>query len=142
MASATESQAGQERAPGRRVVVLAQDLIWATRLVSLVEAGGGHGKHAKTMREFDRETRCADRAIVDLTARNYDPIAAVEHGTSAGLDVICVGQHEEVSLRRRALAAGATRVLTYNQMHRHGGDFVGDWLARGDGGSGGRERRS
>jgi hypothetical protein len=128
----TDRARGRPNAAVPRVVVLAQDLIWATRLVSLVEAAGGHGKHARTMPEFDREAAAAARAIVDLTARNYDPIAAIERGTAAGLEVIGVGQHDDVSLRRRALAAGAARVLTYNQMHRRGAALVGDWLARVD----------
>lgn len=114
------------------MVVLAQDLIWATRLVSLVQAAGGDGTHARTMPEFDREAGGADGAIVDLSARSYDPVAAIERGVAAGLEVIGVGQHDELSLRRRALAAGATRVVTYNQMHRRGAALLGDWLARVD----------
>ncbi len=121
----------REAVDSRRIVVLAQDLIWATRLVSFVNAAGGDGRHVSTIPEFDREAGSACGAIVDLTARSYDPIAAVERGSSAGLEVICVGQHEEVALLRRALAAGATRVLTYNQMHRRGGAVVREWLAGG-----------
>ncbi len=126
----------------REVVVLAQDLIWATRLTSLVNAAGGHARQARTLGELERAARSVHGAIVDLTASSYDPIAAVESATSAELDVICVGQHEEVALRRRALAAGASRVLTYNQLHRRGSDLVAAWLARSDGASADGKGRS
>ena len=111
-----------------RVVVLADDLIWASRLTSLVKSAGAQASHAKSGQELDRHLADVDGAIVDLTARNYDPRAAVERGSSAKLEVICIGPHEDVELRRRAIAAGAVRVLTYNQVHTHGPTVIGRWL--------------
>ena len=49
--------------------------------------------------------------IVDLTARAYDGIAAIAEAHAAGRPVLAVGQHDDVALRRQALAAGADRVL-------------------------------
>jgi hypothetical protein len=133
----TEADAGsvaagtESRAPRiGHVVVLAEDLIWASRLTSLVKQAGAEATHARTARELDRDLAFAEGAIVDLTARNYDPVAAVERSRQAGRGVICIGPHEDVALRRRAIAAGATRVFTYNQVHTHGPALIGRWLGR------------
>lgn len=125
----TARQAEPRRQPRiGRVVVLAEDLIWASRLTSLVKSAGAEATHAKTAPELDRDLVSADGAIVDLTARNYDPVAAIERSRQADREVICVGPHEDVALRRRASAAGAARVLTYNQLHTHGPTLIGRWL--------------
>jgi hypothetical protein len=122
------------RAPALgHIVVLAQDLIWATRLLSLLKAAGADGKQAKTLREFEAELPQSDRAIVDLTASSYEPLEAVALAAHQGVDVVCVGQHEDLQMRRRAVAAGATRVWTYNQVHGHGPTLVGRWLTAADG---------
>jgi hypothetical protein len=113
-----------------RVVVLAEDLIWASRLTSLVKRAGAEATHATTASELDRDLVSAAGAIVDLTARNYDPVAAIERSRQAKREVICVGPHEDVALRRRAFAAGAMRVLTYNQVHSHGPTLIGRWLGQ------------
>jgi hypothetical protein len=122
-----ESEPRRELRIGR-VVVLAEDLIWASRLTSLVKSAGAEATHARTARELDRDLVSADAAIVDLTARNYDPVAAIERSRHANREVICVGPHEDISLRRRAFAAGAARVLTYNQLHTHGPTLIGRWV--------------
>jgi CheY-like chemotaxis protein len=111
-----------------RVVVLADDLIWGSRLTSLVKSAGARARHVKSVEELDREIAATDAVMVDLTARNYDPIAAIERCRTAEREVICVGPHEDAELRRRALAAGAVRVLTYNQVHTHGPTVIGRWL--------------
>jgi DNA-binding NtrC family response regulator len=112
----------------RRVVVLADDLIWGSRLTSLVNSAGARARHVKSMEELDREIAATDAVMVDLTARNYDPIAAIERSRSLEREVICVGPHEDLDLRRRAIAAGAVRVLTYNKVHTHGPTVIGRWL--------------
>jgi hypothetical protein len=45
-----------------------------------------------------------DHVIVDLTARAYDGILAIAEAHAAGRPVLAVGQHDDVALRRRALA--------------------------------------
>lgn len=71
-----------------------------------------------------------DRVIVDLTARAYDGVAAVALAHDAGKPVLAVGQHDDVDLRRRALAAGADRVHPYRQLFDDGPRQLGRWLDR------------
>ena len=72
-----------------------------------------------------------DRVIVDLTARAYDGVAAIAAGHAAGRPVLAVGQHDDVELRRRALAAGADRVQTYRRLFEEGPRQIERWLAAG-----------
>jgi DNA-binding NtrC family response regulator len=111
-----------------RVVVVADDLIWGSRLTALVKSAGAQAIQARNAAELGRQLGSADGVIVDLTARSYDPIAAIENSRAAHRHVLSVGPHEDVELRRRAIAAGAVRVLTYNQVHTHGPTVIGRWL--------------
>ena len=47
----------------------------------------------------------------------------------AGRPVLAVGQHDDVELRRRALAAGASRVHPYRRVFEDGPRVIGAWLA-------------
>lgn len=114
-----------------RVVVLAQDLIWADRLTRAVEAAGGEPTRAGTISELDRAVAAADHAIVDLVARAYDPVAAVAIARSRGARVLAVGPHDDLPLRRQALAAGADRVLAYRKLFEDGPTTLRRWLALG-----------
>ncbi len=100
-----------------RVVVVADDLIWASRLRVAVERAG-----ASVARDQ------GDFAIVDLNGRTYDGLAEVAR-LAARRPTIAVGQHEDIDLRKRALAAGARRVFSYNKMATDGPRLVGDLLA-------------
>jgi hypothetical protein len=112
-----------------RVAVLAQDLVWADRLSRSVEAAGGEPARAKTAAELDRALVRADHAIVDLSARAYDPLAAIERARSLGARVLAVGPHDDVELRKRAFAAGADKVLAYRKLFEDGPATVERWLA-------------
>jgi hypothetical protein len=72
-----------------------------------------------------------DRVIVDLTARAYDGVNAVAIAHAVGKPVLAVGQHDDVELRRRALAAGADRVLPYRLVFEDGPRQMARWLATG-----------
>ena len=113
-----------------RVTVLADDLIWQTRLVDAAEAAGARVDRAKTARELDTALVCADALVVDLTARNYAPLAAITRATAVrpGIRVLAVGQHDDQALRRRAFAAGAERVLAYRKLFEDGPATLGRWL--------------
>ncbi len=113
-----------------RVAVLAQDLIWQDRLARAVEGAGGTPKRAKTAPEFDRALECADFAIVDLTARAYDPLVAIERARSHGAQVLAVGPHDDLKLRKQALARGAERVLAYRKLFEDGPATIATWLER------------
>jgi DNA-binding response OmpR family regulator len=69
-----------------------------------------------------------DRAIVDLTARAYDGIAAITAAASAGRPVLAIGQHDDRETRRRALDAGADRVLVYRKVFEDGPRLIAAWL--------------
>ena len=71
-------------------------------------------------------------AIVDMTARAYDPLAAIERARSAGARVLAVGQHDDHDLRKRALASGAERVYAYRKLFEDGPATVAGWMARGE----------
>ena len=113
------------------IAILAQDLIWSDRLARAVEAAGAKPERAKTAPEFDRALACADVAIVDLTARAYDPLAAIERARDRGIRVFAVGQHDDVDLRKRAFAHGAERVYAYRKLFEDGPGTIGGWLAAG-----------
>ena len=110
------------------IAVLAQDLIWQDRLARSVEAAGARPARAKTAQEFDRALVFADFAIIDLTARAYDPLVAIERARSAGARVFAVGQHDDLDLRKRALARGAERVYAYRKLFEDGPATIAGWL--------------
>ena len=67
-----------------RIAILAQDLIWSDRLARAVEAAGAVAARAKTASEFDAALERAEFAIVDLTARAYDAVTAIERAHATG----------------------------------------------------------
>lgn len=121
---------------GEHVLVLAQDLIWADRLARAVtEAGGVPTRLAGDAALIAALSEGAGAGppsflIVDLTARAYDPFAAIECARSAGTRCLAVGQHDDVAQRKRALAAGADRVLAYRKLFEDGPATIRTWLDR------------
>lgn len=118
---------------GPRVLVVADDLIWSTRLAALVEGAGGQTVRVRSSAALEASLAGADRALVDLTARAYDPVAVVERLTAAGLPVLAVGQHDDLVARRQVIAAGAERVYAYRKLHTDGPATIGAWLGEGAG---------
>ena len=114
--------------PAPRVVVLADDLIWATRLVDGIRRAGGDPVPARTEAAFASALDDADGALVDLTARAYDGLAALDAASRAGVPAVAVGQHDDAPLRRAAKDAGATRVYAYRALFEHGDRELGAWL--------------
>jgi hypothetical protein len=110
------------------VVVLADDLIWATRLADLVRGAGAVAVPVRSLPAFEEALGAVEGAIVDLTARAYDGVAAVALASAAGRRVLAVGQHDDPDLRRRAIAAGADRVHPYRRLFEDGPRQVGAWL--------------
>jgi hypothetical protein len=132
-----DAPAGDDRGPrgagasaGETVAVLADDLIWATRLVGQLRTLGTVPIRAGSAAAFDAvlAARIASRAVVDLTARAYDGVAMTRRAADAGLRVLCVGQHDDLDLRKAALAAGAERVFAYRKLFEDGHAALAAWL--------------
>jgi DNA-binding response OmpR family regulator len=112
-----------------RVAVLADDLIWATRLAGHLRAAGAEPITARDLATFVAALDGVSLAIVDLTARAYDGVEGVQRATDSGARVMAVGQHDDVELRKRALAAGAERVFAYRKLFEDGPRTLAAWLA-------------
>ena len=124
-------------APGaarvRTVTILADDLIWATRLSDAVRAAGAAPRPVRRLADLEAllggaaSSEGAD-VIVDLTARAYDGVAAIALATARGARVVAVGQHDDAAIRRAATDAGASKVFTYRALFEDGARLLGRWL--------------
>lgn len=123
-------------APAGPVLILADDLMWSTRLAGLVRAAGGDPVVVTTAPAFESAMPAARRVIVDTTTTRYDPIAAVALAAAAGRPVICVGQHDDHATRRAAISAGAERVYPYRTLAERGPATIAAWLGQEQTGSG------
>ena len=121
--------ADADAAAPRRILVLADDLIWSTRLVAHVRAADFGALSARDLESFRASLSGADGAIVDQTRRAYDGLAAVAAARDAGVPVLAVGQHDDHVLRRDALAVGADRVLAYRKLFDDGPATIARWMA-------------
>jgi len=111
----------------RTVAILADDLIWSTRLADAVRAAGAQ---PKVVRRFeDLERLLPVDVVIDLTARAYDGVAAIRAVTARGARVVAVGQHDDAALRKAATEAGASRVFTYRALFEDGPRLLERWLA-------------
>ena len=113
------------------IVIVADDLIWSTRLADLVRAVGDRPIVVRRMADAQRALPGARAAIVDLTSRAYDGVAAVKLAADYGLRVLCVGQHDDHELRKLALEAGAERVYAYRLLSERGLETLSRWLSIG-----------
>jgi DNA-binding response OmpR family regulator len=112
-----------------RILVLADDLIWATRLAGHVRACGAEPAPVRASAPFRDALASADGAIVDLTSLAYDGLAEIGAAREAGVRVLAVGQHDDHDLRRQAIAAGADRVLAYRKLFDDGPATIARWLS-------------
>ena len=112
------------------VAILGDDLIWSTRLSDAVTGAGATPKRVRRLADLEAALDAGvTLVIIDLTALAYDGVAAIAAATGAGARVLAVGQHDDLELRRRALAAGAERVLAYRKLFEDGPATVAAWLA-------------
>ena len=101
------------------VIVVADDLIWSSRLGAAVERAGATSVPARSTADLNRALRESVEetpVVIDLNGREYDGVDAVGVAAEEGHPVIAVGQHEDTKLRKRAVSAGAIRVFSYNKM--------------------------
>jgi hypothetical protein len=117
-----------EAASGPRIAIVADDLIWATRLADGVRAAGGVPVRARSAPALDAVISGLGGGVVDLTSRAYDGLAAVAALAAAGVPVIAVGQHDDVTLWRSAREAGAARVYAYRVLFERGDRELGAWV--------------
>ncbi len=129
------------------MVVVADDLMWSTRITEAVRRAGGTAVPLGTEEELDvaleayrlGDVNSISGAVVDLAARRFDGVAAIERVASARLPVIAVAEHDDQLTRARARKAGALRVFSYRKFFEDGTRLVEGWLAanepeRGSGG--------
>ena len=111
-----------------QVVVLADDLIWQTRLVGTLREVDAQPFAVRDLAAFADQLEAADAAIVDLTSLGYDPIAALRVAAGAGVPSLAVGQHDDMATRKEALDAGARRVFAYRKLFEDGPRTLARWL--------------
>jgi DNA-binding response OmpR family regulator len=109
-----------------RIAVIADDLIWATRLSAAVERAGAVPVRLGGMAELPAEP--CQGAIVDMALRAADGVAVIARLHAAGLPIIAVADHDDAPLRKRALAAGAGKVLAYRKLFEDGPAVIAAWL--------------
>jgi hypothetical protein len=114
---------------GPRVAVLADDLIWATRLCEIVRRAGGEPVRLASAALLRAALGTLDGCVVDLTARSYDGIVAVNVAALAHVPTVAVGQHDSADERRAARDAGAVHVYAYRAVFEHGDRDLGGWVA-------------
>ena len=117
----------------RTVAILADDLIWSTRLAEAVRAASGSPRPVRRLPDLEAvlaEPGAVPFVLVDLTARAYDGVAAIRLASGSGARVVAVGQHDDVETRKAALAAGAERVYAYRKLFEDGPRTLAAWLAR------------
>lgn len=112
-----------------RIAVVADDLIWATRLADGVRRAGAEPVPVRRAAAVDETLAAVDGVIVDTSARAYDPLAVLRTAAAGGVPAIAVAPHEAGTLIRDARAAGASRVHPYRALFEHGDEALARWLA-------------
>lgn len=133
-----------------RIALVADDLIWASRLTDAVRRAGaeprrvspaavlagdggdldngGHDPQARVAARPASATEGCDGAIVDTALMTADPMVVIAALHDLGLPVLAVANHDDVALRKRALAAGAGKVLAYRKLHDDGPATIAAWI--------------
>jgi hypothetical protein len=119
--------AGDGRPP--RIAIVADDLIWGTRLADAVRRLGAEPLPVRREAAVEGALAGAAGAIVDMTARAYDPLAVLRAAAAHAVPAIAVAPHDDLALRRAAKAAGASRVHPYRVLFERGERELTAWLA-------------
>jgi hypothetical protein len=139
-----------DTATGPLIAVIADDLIWASRLIAAVQQAGATpvrmGTDSDVEQAFDavvlEEADPFDPdapprlvgAIVDLFGHRYDGVEAVRRATVAGLPVVAITQHDDLETRKLARDAGALRVFSYSKFFQDGAALVRRWFVDAEAG--------
>ena len=113
--------------------------MWSTRITESIRRAGGSAVRLGSVEELAVAIEAYDLgeeptlggAVIDLNARRFDAVEAIEQVHRARLPVIAVAQHDDQVTRKRALKAGASRVFSYDKFFREGTRLVDDWLVPG-----------
>jgi phage terminase large subunit-like protein len=108
-----------------RLLVLADDLIWATRLEGQGRTLGADVQRFTTteplMTALAAEPATpGDLVAIDATARAYDAEAAVRAVAATGARVLALVQHDDPEGRASLVAAGAMRAMPYRALFERG----------------------
>ena len=109
------------------VLVVADDLIWESRLREAVDRAGAAAIVARSASEAEGSLMASlglRGVIVDMSGRGFDGLAIIRSAAKAGHKVLAVAQHDDIELRRSALDAGARRVFSYNKLFSDGPNVV------------------
>ena len=109
-----------------RIAVIADDLIWSTRLATAVERAGAEPVRMAPTAAPPAEA--CDGAIVDMALRAGDGTAVIKRWHAAGVPVLAVANHDDAPLRKRAMAAGADKALAYRKLFDDGPAVIAAWL--------------
>ena len=112
--------------------ILADDLIWATRLAGQGRTLGAQATTLKGVVELrDLIAHGAigtrDLIAIDTTTRAEDPIVLVREAAAAGR-VLALVQHDDPALRAAALEAGALRAMPYRALFERGHAILAELL--------------
>ena len=114
--------------------------MWSTRITEAIHRAGGTAVPLGSDAELDvaleayqlGDVHSISGAVVDLAVRHLDGVAAIERISAARLPVIAVAEHDDQLTRKRALNAGAMRVLSYRKFFEDGTRLVQAWLVAND----------
>jgi len=112
--------------------ILADDLIWATRLAGQGRTLGAQVTTLKGVADLrDLLLRGAvgtrDLIAIDTTTRVEEPIALVREAAANGR-VLALVQHDDPALRAAALEAGALRAMPYRALFERGHAILAELL--------------
>ena len=111
-----------------RVVALVPDLMFGSKVVSMLEAAGHEVTLAAQEDEARAEAEFADVLVVDLTTDALDGTQLVDSmaagGELRGKRTLAFYSHVEADVRQRAEAAGFDLVVPRSRMNREGAALV------------------
>ena len=108
-----------------RLLVLADDLIWATRLEGQGRTLGADVQRFTTPAPLlaalaANPATTSDLVAIDATARAYDAEGAVREASATGVRVLALVQHDDPEGRASLIAAGAARAMPYRALFERG----------------------
>jgi hypothetical protein len=116
-----------------RLLVLADDLIWATRLEGQGRTIGAaverfHAPEPLIEAFSAGPAGARDLVAIDATARSYVAADVVRTVAAAGGRTLALVQHDDPGTRADLIAAGATRAMPYRALFERGHAILAELL--------------